>query len=65
MRWYNNPKNPDHSTVLNCLADKYKVQIEQTGLTGALPFDYNRHSVLPIPSTELQNNPNIRGNLAN
>lgn len=65
MRWYNNPNDPDQSTVLNTLADKYKVQIEQTGMKGALAFDYNKHSILAIPSTELQNNPSMKGNKAN
>lgn len=65
MRWYNNPNDPDHSTVLNCLADKYKVQIEQTGMTGAQPFNYDKHSIVAIPSTELQNNPKMKGNKAN
>lgn len=65
MRWYNNPSDPDQSIVLNCLADKYKVQIEQTGLQGALAFDYNKHSLIAIPSAELLNNPNMKGNKAN
>ena len=65
MRWYNNPNDPDHNTVLDCLVNKCKVQIEQTGLVGAVPFDYKKHLRLPIPSVELQNNPNMHGNQAN
>lgn len=65
MRWYNNPNDPDNSTVLNCLVDKYKVQIEQTGMMGAQPFNYDKHSIVAIPSTELQNNPMMKGNKAN
>lgn len=65
MRWYNNPNDPDHNTVLDCLVNKCKVQIEQTGLVGAVPFDYKKHLRLPIPSVELQNNPSMHGNQAN
>ncbi len=65
MRWYNNPNDPDQPIILDCLKDKHKVQIAQTGLTGALSFDYNKHSLVPIPSTELQNNPSMKGNKAN
>lgn len=65
MRWHNNPNDPDSQTILNCLIDKYKVQIEQTGLTGALPFNYDKNLRLPIPSKELQNNPYMIGNSAN
>jgi len=65
MRWHNNPNDPDRTTVLNCLTDKYKVQIEQTGMTGAQPFNYDKHSIIAIPSTELQNNPKMKGNKAN
>ena len=61
----NNPNDPDSQTILNCLIDKYKVQIEQTGLTGALPFNYDKNLRLPIPSKELQNNPYMIGNSAN
>lgn len=65
MRWYNNPNDPDHATVLNCLVDKHKVQVEQTGMMGAQPFNYEKHSIMAIPSTELQNNPMMKGNRAN
>ncbi|MDR1371752.1 MAG: RagB/SusD family nutrient uptake outer membrane protein [Dysgonamonadaceae bacterium] len=65
MRWYNNPNDPDRDAVLRSYVDKYKVQIEQTGLTGTVPFDYNKHLRLPIPTGELQTNPNMHGNSAN
>lgn len=65
MRWYNNPNDPDRSAVLDCLVDKHKVQVEQTGLMGAVPFNYSKHLYLAIPSRELQNNPNMHGNSAN
>lgn len=65
MRWYNNPNDPDHTTILKCLVDKNKVQTEQTGSTGVLPFDYEKHFRVPIPSKELQNNPKMHGNSAN
>ncbi|MDR3227476.1 MAG: RagB/SusD family nutrient uptake outer membrane protein [Prevotellaceae bacterium] len=65
MRWYNNPNDPDRNIILNSLVDKYKMQIEQTGLTGTVPFDYNRHLRMPIPAGELQTNPNMHGNSAN
>ncbi|MDR1551913.1 MAG: RagB/SusD family nutrient uptake outer membrane protein [Prevotellaceae bacterium] len=65
MRWYNNPNDTDKNIILNSLIDKHKVQIEQTGLTGAIPFDYSRHSLLPIPTGELQTNPHMNGNSAN
>jgi hypothetical protein len=65
MRWYNNPNDPDKGSILNSLVDKHKVQIEQTGLTGAIPFNYDRHLRLPIPTGELQTNPNMNGNSAN
>lgn len=65
MRWYNNPNDPDHAEVLNCLVEKGKVQTEQTGYTDVLPFDYTKHLRVPIPSNELQNNPNMHGNSAN
>jgi hypothetical protein len=65
MRWYNNPNDPDKNIILNSLINKSKIQIEQTGLTGTIPFDYNRHLRLPIPTNELQTNPNMHGNSAN
>jgi hypothetical protein len=65
MRWYNNPNDPDRTAILNSLVDKHKVQIEQTGLTGAIPFNYEKHSILPIPASELQTNPNMKPNAAN
>jgi hypothetical protein len=65
MRWYNNSNDPDRDIVLKSYVDKHKVQIEQTGLTGAIPFNYDKHLRLPIPTGELQTNPNMRGNSAN
>jgi hypothetical protein len=65
MRWYNNPNDPDKDIILNSLINKHRVQVEQTGLTGAIPFDYNKHLRMPIPSSELSTNPNMHGNSAN
>jgi hypothetical protein len=66
MRWHNNPVDPDHSVIVgNSLGNKDKVQIAQTGLTGAAPFNYTKHLRLPIPTGELQTNPNMHGNSAN
>lgn len=65
MRWHNNPNDPDATTILNTLVNKNAVQVAQTGLTGTIPFNYNRHLRLPIPSQELTTNPNMVGNAAN
>lgn len=65
MRWHNNTADPDQSTVLNGLVNKYKVQEYQTSLAGPVPFNYERNRVLPIPSRELEVNPNMQGNSAN
>lgn len=65
MRWYNNPSDPDASTVLDNLVNKNAIQIEQTGLTGTIPFAYARHLRVPIPSSELSTNSNMKGNPAN
>ncbi|MDR2497494.1 MAG: RagB/SusD family nutrient uptake outer membrane protein [Tannerellaceae bacterium] len=65
IRWHNNPNDPDKAQVLNALVDKHKVQVEQTGLAGAIPFNYDKHLRLPIPTGELQTNPNINASFAN
>lgn len=65
MRWHNNTADPDQSTVLNGLVNKYKIQEYQTSLAGPVPFNYERNRVLPIPSRELEVNPNMQGNSAN
>lgn len=65
MRWYNNTADPDHSTVIDGLSKKYKIQEYQTSLTGPVPFNYEKNKVLPIPSKELEVNPNMHGNSAN
>jgi hypothetical protein len=65
MRWHNNPNDPDASTILVSLEKKYLVQIEQTELSGAIAFDYDKHKILPIPSRELSSNPNMKPNVAN
>lgn len=65
MRWHNNTADPDQSTVLDGLVNKYKVQEYQTSLTGPVPFNYERNRVLPIPGRELDVNPNMHGNSAN
>jgi hypothetical protein len=65
MRWHNNPNDPDSDEVLSPYINKYKTQQEQTSLTGTVPFDYNKHALLPIPSSELSNNPNLKPNSAN
>ena len=65
MRWHNNTADPDHTTVLDGLVNKYKVQEYQTSLTGPVPFNYEKHHLLPIPGRELDVNPNMHGNSAN
>lgn len=65
MRWHNNTSDPDAPTILKTLVNKNAVQMAQTGLTGTIPFDYNKHLRLPIPSQELTTNPNMIGNAAN
>lgn len=65
LRWYNNPNDPDQSIVLKSLESNPKIQVEQTGMTGALPFNYSKHARVPIPAAELQNNPGMKGNSAN
>jgi hypothetical protein len=65
LRWYNNPQDPDASSVLNNLVKKYEVQSMQMGVTGGVPFNYDKHRLVPIPTNELQTNPNMRGNAAN
>lgn len=65
MRWHNNTADPDHATVLDGLVNKYKVQEYQTSLTGPVPFNYEKHHLLPIPGRELDVNPNMHGNSAN
>lgn len=65
MRWYNNPNDPDWSSILNNLIHKNELQVEQTGLTGTVTFNYEKHLRVPIPSSELSTNPNMHGNSAN
>ncbi|GHV04397.1 glycan metabolism protein RagB [Bacteroidia bacterium] len=65
MRWYNNPADPDHTTVINGLVNKYKIQEHQTLLTGPVAFRYEKNHILPIPATELSVNPNMKPNSAN
>lgn len=65
MRWYNNPNDPDHESMLDNLKRKNDLQVAQTGLTGTQAFDYARHLRVPIPSTELSTNTNMHGNSAN
>ena len=65
MRWHNNPSDPDVSLVLDNLKNKNALQVEQTGLTGTIPFTYQRHLRMPIPSSELSTNSNMKGNSAN
>ncbi|MDU1906710.1 MAG: RagB/SusD family nutrient uptake outer membrane protein [Dysgonomonas sp.] len=65
MRWYNNPSDPDAVSILENLEKKYLVQIEQTELSGAIAFNYSKHRILPIPSKELNSNPNMKPNAAN
>lgn len=65
MRWHNNTADPDHTNVIDGLVNKYKVQEYQTSLTGPVPFNYEKNRILPIPSRELEVNPNMHGNSAN
>lgn len=65
MRWHNNTADPDHTNVIDGLVNKYKVQEYQTSLTGPVPFNYEKNHILPIPSRELEVNPNMHGNSAN
>lgn len=65
MRWHNNTADPDRESVLDGLVNKYKIQEYQTALTGPVPFSYEKNHLLPIPSKELDVNPNIHGNSAN
>lgn len=65
MRWNNNPNDPDASSILDNLKNKNALQVEQTGLTGTIPFTYQRHLRMPIPSSELSTNSNMKGNSAN
>lgn len=65
MRWYNNPNDPDQSSILNNLIHKNELQVEQTGLTGTVTFNYEKYLRVPIPSSELSTNPNMHGNSAN
>jgi hypothetical protein len=65
MRWYNNPNDPDHNTVIDGLRNKYKIQAYQTNLTGPVEFRYEKNHILPIPSSELNVNPNMKPNSAN
>ena len=65
MRWYNNPNDPDAASILNNLINKNALQVEQTGLTGTIQFSYKKHLRVPIPSSELSTNTNMKGNDAN
>lgn len=65
MRWYNNPNDPDAMSVLDNLVNKNAIQVYQTGLTGTQAFSYSKNLRVPIPSSELTTNPNMKGNSAN
>jgi len=65
MRWYNNPNDPDASSMLNNLVNKNALQVYQTGLTGTATFSYSKNLRYPIPSSELETNSNLKGNSAN
>ncbi len=65
MRWYNNPNDPDASSVLDNLVNKNAIQVDQTGLTGTKAFNYSKNLRVPIPSSELTTNPKMKGNSAN
>ncbi|MDR1331092.1 MAG: RagB/SusD family nutrient uptake outer membrane protein [Tannerella sp.] len=65
MRWHNNPADPDASSVLSNLAGKHLMQATQMGITGGVPFNYEKHHLVPIPTNELQTNPKMKGNSAN
>lgn len=65
MRWYNNPSDPDHETILDGLKKKYKIQEYQTNLAGSVEFKYEKNRMFPIPSRELEVNQNMHGNCAN
>jgi hypothetical protein len=56
LRWDNNPKDPDQSTILDGI--KNKIGVNQGFVKGT-------HEYYAIPSAEISSNPNIKQNRAN